>query len=60
MSIKTKLSEILKKSLKKANINIDFEINIDKPSKIENGDYSSNIALILSKTLHKDSCAWIY
>ena len=54
MSIKTKLSEILKKSLKKANINIDFEINIDKPSKIENGDYSSNIALILSKTLHKN------
>ena len=48
MSIKTKLSEILKKSLKKANINIDFEINIDKPSKIENGDYSSNIALILT------------
>ncbi len=52
MSIKFKLTELIKNSLQKLNIEID-NIIIEKPSKKENGDYSSNIALTLTKKLHK-------
>ena len=52
MSIKFKLTELIKNSLQKLNIETD-NIIIEKPSKKENGDYSSNIALTLTKKLHK-------
>ena len=52
MSIKVKLTELIKSSLQKLNIEND-NIIIEKPSKKENGDYSSNIALTLTKKLHK-------
>lgn len=52
MSIKSKLTELIKNSLQKLNIETD-NIIIEKPSKKENGDYSSNVALTLTKKLHK-------
>ena len=54
MSIKKELQEIIKNSLKKSNIDIDIkDIIIGSPKQKENGDYSSNIALILTKKLKK-------
>ena len=56
MSIKTKLSEIIGMSLKKSfneEIINDIKIIIEVPGKKENGDYSSNIAMILTKKIHK-------
>ncbi len=52
MSIKTKLTSMLKKSLDKLNIELENDIVIEKPAKKENGDYSTNIALTLTKKLH--------
>ena len=52
MSIKKELSNIIKNSLKKIEIN-DKNIVIEIPAKKENGDYSSNIALTLTKELKK-------
>ena len=55
MSIKNIIGHIIKCSLDKLNtdnININ-DINIEIPAKKENGDYSSNIALTLTKKLHK-------
>ena len=52
MSIKQKLQYIIKTSLEKNNI--DFEIDkiiIETPKDIKNGDYSTNIALLLTKVL---------
>ena len=56
MSIKTELSNIIKLSLDK--IDNDKVLNntniiIEVPLKKENGDYSSNIAMTLTKKLHK-------
>lgn len=51
MNIKTILKEEIKKALKEQNINIEKEILIEVPKNIEYGDYSSNIALTLSKEL---------
>lgn len=53
MSIKTKLTSMLKKSLDKLNIELENDIVIEKPAKKENGDYSTNIALTLTKKLHQ-------
>ena len=55
MSIKNIIGHIIKCSLDKLNIdNINInDINIEIPAKKENGDYSSNIALTLTKKLHK-------
>lgn len=57
MSIKKELAHIIKCSLR--NIVTDEEILnnniiIERPSKRENGDYSTNIALTLTKKLHKN------
>ena len=52
MSIKVKLTELIKSSLQKLNIETD-NIVIEKPAKKENGDYSTNVALTLTKKLHK-------
>ena len=54
MSIKTQISSIIKESLKKISIELENEeIIIEKPAKYENGNYSTNIALILTKKLNK-------
>ena len=50
--MKELLKELIIKSLNKCNINEDVNIMIEIPSNHENGDYSSNIALQLSKKLH--------
>ena len=54
MSIKNEIANIIKISLDKLNIEQDIKkIIIEKPAQKENGDYSSNIALSLTKSLHK-------
>ena len=54
MSIKKELQEIIKNSLEKNNINISIDdIIIEIPKQKENGDYSTNIALVLTKQLKK-------
>ena len=54
MSIKKELQEIIKNSLEKNNIDIDInDIIIEIPKQKENGDYSTNIALVLTKQLKK-------
>ena len=54
MSIKKELQEIIKDSLIKNDINDinSNEIIIEIPKSQENGDYSTNIALTLTKRLH--------
>ena len=56
MSIKTSIQHIIKCSL--SNIDLpnsldDLNIVVERPAKKENGDYSSNIALTLTKVLKK-------
>lgn len=56
MSIKTTLAHIIKCSLEKIGSLDDIELNnivIEVPIKKENGDFSSNIALTLTKKLKK-------
>ena len=54
MSIKKSLAEIFEKSLKKMNINKNIDdIIIEIPKDKNNGDYSTNLALTLTKELHK-------
>ena len=53
MSIKKELQEIIKESLIKNNIDYPEEnIVIEIPKEVINGDYSTNIALLLTKILH--------
>lgn len=52
MSIKQKIQHIIKTSLEKNNIDIELEkIIIETPKDNKNGDYSTNIALMLTKQL---------
>lgn len=52
MSIKQKIQCIIKNSLDNNNIDFDLEkIVIETPKDIKNGDYSTNIALVLTKIL---------
>lgn len=52
MSIKQKIQGIIKKSLEKNNIDFDLDkIIIETPKDTKNGDYSTNIALVLTKIL---------
>lgn len=56
MSIKTTLAHIIKCSLEKNKLLNNIDINnivIEVPAKHENGDFSTNIALTLTKTLKK-------
>ena len=54
MSIKKELQEIIKESLIKNNIEYDTNnIIIETPKDVTYGDYSSNIAMLLTKVLHK-------
>ena len=54
MNIKEILKETIKESLQKLEINTDKEILIEVPKNTEFGDYSSNIALLLSKELKQN------
>ena len=55
MSIKNKLAQIINDSLIKSNIEYDqSKIIVEIPKNEENGDYSTNIALLLSKQEHKN------
>ena len=52
MSIKQKIQGIIKTSLEKNNIDFDLDkIIIETPKDTKNGDYSTNIALVLTKIL---------
>ena len=56
MSIKNTIGHMIKCSLDKINVSEPIEeknIVVEIPAKKENGDYSTNIALILTKKLHK-------
>ena len=50
LSIKKELQEIIKKSLEKAEIDVNLK---EVPKQKENGDYSTNVALTLTKQLKK-------
>ena len=55
MSIKKELQEIIKESLAKNNIDYEADnIVIETPKITINGDYSTNIALVLTKIMHKN------
>ena len=54
MNIKEILKETIKESLQQLEINTDKEILIEVPKNKEFGDYSSNIALLLSKELKQN------
>lgn len=55
MSIKKEIIKIIKESLDKLNIDIsESDIIIDIPKNANNGDYSTNIALLLTKKLHEN------
>ena len=55
MSIKEEIQEIINDSLINCNINIEKEkIIISPPKDSKFGDYSTNIAMILTKELHKN------
>ena len=55
MSIKKELQEIIKESLLKNNIEYnEQEIVIETPKDSNYGDYSTNIALTLTRILHKN------
>lgn len=52
MSIKQKIQGIIKTSLDKCEIDLDLEkIVIENPKDNKNGDYSTNVALVLTKIL---------
>ena len=52
--MKEKIREILLQSLKENNIEYEEDIIIENPNKKDNGDYSTNLALRLTKILHKN------
>ena len=55
MSIKKELQEIIKSSLEKNDISLELnKIIIETPKDEKNGDYSTNVALVLTKLLHKN------
>jgi arginyl-tRNA synthetase len=55
LSIKKELQEIIKESLEKNNIAYEVDnIVIETPKNTINGDYSTNIALVLTKLMHKN------
>lgn len=53
MSIKNNIKEVISTTLDKLNITYK-QIEIDIPNNTINGDYASNIALVLAKELHKN------
>ena len=56
MSIKTSIQHIIKCSLSSMNLTEEIDLDnimVERPAKKENGDYSTNIALTLTKLLKK-------
>ena len=56
MSIKTSIQHIIKCSLSNMNLSEEIDLKnimVERPAKKENGDYSTNIALTLTKILKK-------
>lgn len=51
--MKTKIVELLQNSLKKLNIN-DIEVYVETPKNTDNGDFSSNVAMQLTRVLRKN------
>lgn len=51
MSIKSRITSIIKNTLN--NLNIEKEIIVEVPKDKKNGDYSTNVALLLAKELKK-------
>lgn len=49
-----KLIKLIKDALTKSDISTTEEVVIEKPNNKDNGDYSTNIAMRLSKELHKN------
>lgn len=55
MSIKTELKHLIKSSLNKCDISLEIEkITIETPKDKSLGDYSTNVALVLTKILQKN------
>jgi arginine--tRNA ligase len=55
MSIKKELQQIIKSSLEKSNIDLESsKIIIEIPKDVNHGNYSTNVALVLTKILHKN------
>ena len=55
MSIKKELQQIIKSSLEKSNIDLETsKIIIEIPKDVNHGNYSTNVALVLTKILHKN------
>ncbi len=52
MNYKKKLRDIISETLKKMNINYNNSVIIEMPKSKTNGDYSTNIAMNLTKILH--------
>lgn len=52
--MKKRLEETIKQTLNKLNIESQVEIVVEKPNNKQNGDYSTNIAMRLTKELHKN------
>src|SRR5437763_1638780 len=51
--IKDEVKKIIEKTVKKAGFEL-LEFSVEKPKDVSHGDYSSNIALALSKKLGKN------
>ena len=54
MSIKNEIKTDIKSILDKLNIEVpDNQINVEVPANKKNGDYATNVALVLARTLKK-------
>ena len=53
MDLKEKLTELINDSLKKCNVEYNKFV-VERPNNKENGDYSTNVAMELTKVLHKN------
>ena len=53
MDLKEKLTELINNCLKKCNVECNKFV-VERPNNKENGDYSTNVAMELTKVLHKN------
>ena len=53
MDLKEKLTELINDSLKKCNVECNKFV-VERPNNKDNGDYSTNVAMDLTKVLHKN------
>jgi arginyl-tRNA synthetase len=54
MDIKVQISDVIKKALNKLEVEFDRDIVIEHPKNKEHGDYSTNVAMQLTKVLRKN------